>query len=406
MFVSDILFETTASLTANKIRSGLTVLGIVIGIGSVIAMVAIGSGAQVSIERNIQAIGSNLLIIRPGAQGGPGQSVSQGQGTAQTLSFADLEAIRTIPTIAAAVPVVSRNFQVVASGKNTRTSITGTVSEYATVRNTSLSEGVFLTNDHEKRVAKVAVLGPDVRDELFGVDGESLGRKIRIGGTDFTVIGVTVSKGGSGFGNEDDVIYVPLSTARQYLTGSDTLSLINVKVQSADVMDAAEENIRSVLLAAHRIGNPDEADFRILNQGDIVETASSITSTFTLLLGAVASISLVVGGIGIMNMMLTTVTERTREIGLRKAIGAKRGDISTQFLIEAFTLTVVGGFFGIVVGWIIATIFESLAGIETSLSLSSIALAFGVSVAIGIVFGWYPARRAAKLNPIEALRYE
>ena len=423
MFFSDILFETATALLANKVRTGLTVLGIVIGIGSVISMVAIGTGAQESVQKSIQSIGSNLLMVRPGSQRGPGQPVSQGQGSAVTLTLEDSNAIKdSVSSIQSIAPVVSGNYQVVANGQNTRTSISGTTPDYVSVRNLGIEAGQFFTNEQNARLAKVAVLGPDVVDALFG-DGTSsddtsssttstvdpsdvIGQKIRINGIDFTVIGTTASKGGSGFGSEDDVIYVPLSTAMQYLSGSEALSIINITIENESEMDAASNEITALLRERHGLSGDDTSDFRVMNQSDIVETATSVTSTFTLLLGAVAGISLLVGGIGIMNMMLTTVTERTREIGLRKAIGAKRRDISRQFLIESIVLTFCGGILGVALGWVAALLFSKFGSMTTQVSLSSVLIAFGVSAAIGVLFGWYPARRAASLNPIEALRYE
>lgn len=419
MFVSDILFETATALLANKARTGLTVLGIVIGIGSVISMVAIGTGTQASVQSRIQSIGSNLLMIRPGSQQGPGQMVSQGQGSAETLTLEDSKAIQSsVSSVAEIAPVVSSNAQVVANGRNTRTSITGTTPDYLSVRNVSMGSGQFFTKDQSGGLARVAVLGPDVVDALFGDTSSSgsavssvdpvdvVGKKIRISGVDFTVIGTTVSKGGTGFGSSDDVVYIPLSTAMQYFSGSKALSMINITVSNEADMDAASEEISALLRERHGIVGDDESDFRIMNQSDIVETATSVASTFTMLLGAIASISLVVGGIGIMNMMLTTVTERTREIGLRKAIGAKRRDISRQFLAESIALTFFGGVLGVLLGWIAALLFSKFGSITTQVSFTSVALAFGVSAAIGVLFGWYPARRAASLNPIEALRYE
>lgn len=407
MLFSDILLETYISLTANKARSGLTMLGIVIGIGSVITMTALGRGAQVDIESRIQSIGANLLMVRPGFQQAPGQSVSGGQGSAQSLTLSDAEAIRKEIVLAKYIaPSVSKSLQVVANGQNTRTSINGTVPEYVPVRNIVMQSGSFISDDHEKRKAKVAVIGPEVKETLFSGMEDVLGQKLRINGIDFSVIGVTASKGGSGFGSEDDVIYAPLSTVMQYLTGDEALSVINVTITDQDSMNAASEQISTLLLARHGISDAKDADFRVMNQADIVATASSVTETFTLLLGAVAGISLLVGGIGIMNMMLTTVTERTREIGLRKAIGAKRRDISRQFLAESAALTFFGGLFGIALGWGASLLLTKTIGITTDVSLPSVAIAFAVSAAIGIIFGYYPARRASKLNPIEALRYE
>jgi putative ABC transport system permease protein len=407
MLFADILRETYLALSANKARTGLTVLGIVIGIGSVIAMIAIGTGSQASVEERIQSIGSNLLMVRPGMQRSPGQSVSQGQGSAESLTLEDANAIdSSVISVEYIAPVISGSYQVVANGENTRTSISGTTPEYVSVRSVALESGTFFTTEQNTRKAKVAVLGSDVKDALFEGYDDVIGQKVRINGIDFTVLGTTASKGGSGMGSEDDSIYIPLSTAIQYLSGSDSLSIINITIGNQDEMDAASEEITALLRKRHDISTDDEADFRVMNQADIVETATSVASTFTLLLGAVAGISLVVGGIGIMNMMLTTVTERTREIGLRKAIGAKRRDISRQFLVEAAALTLLGGVLGVAFGWLTAFGFSKFGGINTEVSTYSVVLAFSVSAVIGIVFGWYPARRAARLNPIEALRYE
>lgn len=408
MLTSDLTQEIYTAVTVNKSRSGLTVLGIVIGIASVIIMVSIGRGAQSSIQASIQAIGSNLLMVRPGADRGPGSPVVGAQGSAQSLSTTDLSVLETgIDSLEAIAPEVSvRSKQVTAEGNNTNTSVTGVTETYAAVRNVNIADGVFISAAQSKQMSKVAVLGPDVVMALFGEGAPSpIGKKIRIGTTDFTVIGVTAARGGTGFGSSDDVIYIPLSTAQQFFTGNEYLSSINIQVRSDADMDAASAAVKEALLTAHGIIDATKADFSIMNQADIVSTASSVTSTFTMLLGAVAGISLVVGGIGIMNMMLTTVTERTREIGLRKAIGAEGKDIRMQFLFEAVVLTFTGGAIGILLGWLVSIV-ANASGLSASVSSGSVVLAFVVSAVIGIVFGYYPAHRAAKLNPIEALRYE
>jgi len=413
MSISDIFEETYSSLAANKVRTGLTMLGIVIGIGSVIAMVSIGQGAQGSIESRIQSIGSNLIIVTPGAARSFGYGASAGRGGAQTLTLDDASAISQLDGVAAISPEVSGRYQVISRGTNTNTSVWGVTASYPQVRNVEVDQGVFVTDADVNSTAKIAVIGPTVLQDLFGsidvtaTPDQAIGQTIRIKSTEFKIVGVTKSKGGTGFGNQDDMIYVPLSTAQLLLVGSKSyVTELDVQAQDQQTLTNVQTSITNLLLQRHNISDPTQADFSVLNQADIVATASSITNTLTILLGAIAGISLIVGGIGIMNMMLTTVTERTREIGLRKAIGAKNKDISTQFLAESVMLTFSGGVFGVVFGWLAASAVTQFAGITTSIAWSSVLLAFGVSAAIGIVFGYYPARRAAGLNPIEALRYE
>ncbi len=406
MTIFDILHETYSAIFANKVRSGLTMLGIVIGISSVIAMLSIGQGAQNSIQTSIQSIGSNLILITPGAQRGPGVQVSAGRGTAKTLTLDDVTAIQQqVTTIKDIAPEVSGRYQVTAAGQNTNTTITGTVPDYQSVRNVSIAEGTFITDQNVQAGSKVAVIGPNVRDDLFGVDADALGKKIRINKVDFTVIGMTVAKGGSGFGSQDDLIWVPLSTAQRLLSGDQYVTTISVQSPDSNSSAGIQAQITDLLTTRHNIKNG-VLDFSVINQADIAATATSITQIFTILLGSVAGISLVVGGIGIMNMMLTTVTERTREIGLRKAIGARNKDISLQFLIEALMLTFIGGGIGIILGWLISFLINYFGLIATQVSWFSIILSFTVSAFIGVVFGYYPARRAAGLNPIDALKYE
>ncbi|MDD2753723.1 MAG: ABC transporter permease [Candidatus Portnoybacteria bacterium] len=407
MAIFDLLEEIYFALSANKIRSFLTVLGIVIGIGSVIAMVSIGQGAQGSIQSSIQSIGSNLVIVTPGAQRGVGVQVSAGRGSAQTLTQADADAIqKEISSIKQIAPELTRRYQITAKGQNTNTSITGTTPAYPEVRNIAVGEGSFIDAQQMASYSKVAVIGPTVRDDLFGQGAEALGQSIKINGVIFKIVGITQAKGGSGFNNPDDIVYVPLTTAQRFLAGDAYVTTISIEAQDQSSMASVQQQITILLLERHKISDPAAADFGVLTQADIVATASTVTSTFTILLASIAGISLLVGGIGIMNMMLTTVTERTREIGLRKAIGAKKRDINLQFLMEAITLTFLGGMIGVGLGWLLAYLVSLFAGIATSVSWSSVFLAFGVSAAIGVVFGYYPARRASQLNPIEALRYE
>jgi putative ABC transport system permease protein len=408
MKLKDLFQETYTALASNKARSGLTILGIIIGIGSVIAMIAIGQGASGSIQANIQAIGSNLVMVMPGFQRGGGAGpVSAGRGSAQTLTQADADIILKEVSLAKAVaPEISRRYQITAKGKNTNTQVVGTVAAYAQVRNVIIDTGSFISDQNVRSLSKVAVLGPTTRDDLFGIDSNPIGQTLRINRVDFKVVGVTESKGSTGFTNQDDMIFVPLSTAQRFLAGDNYVTTISIQAEDPNVMVAIGQQISALLMERHHISNPQLADFQILNQQDLVQTASAVTNTLTILLSSIAGISLLVGGIGIMNMMLTTVTERTREIGLRKAIGAKSRDIRLQFLAEAVMLTFLGGFIGILLGWSIALLVTQFTGIATAVSLFSVVLAFGVSATIGIVFGYYPARRASSLNPIEALRYE
>lgn len=405
MTTRDLFEETFIALSANKARAGLTMLGIVIGIASVIAMVGIGNGAAASISSSINSLGSNLLIIMPGAASTGG--VQSFRGSAKTLTNADAEALAaSLQNVTGVAADLSSRYQVATRDANSNTTVDGVTPAYATVRNVEVASGSFISDSQQQSLAKVAVIGPTTATDLFPDGSDPVGQQVRINGIVFTVIGETVSKGASGISNQDDIIYIPLATAERYLAGSQYVGTISVQASNADVMAQVQQDTTDLLLARHHISDPTEADFNILNQADIVATASSVTGTFTALLAAVAGISLVVGGIGIMNMMLTSVTERTREIGLRKAIGATERDISNQFLMESLMLTLIGGAAGILLGWLI-TIAVSASGLLSAVvSLSSVLLAFGVSAVIGIGFGWYPARRAARMNPIEALRYE
>ncbi len=406
MLIFDLFEENFFAIISNKARSGLTILGIVIGVGSVVAMVSIGQGTTISIKESIQSIGSNLLMVYPGVQRGFGAEISGGRGSSQTLTMEDADAIKDLAFINAVAPEVSRRYQVTAKGTNTNTSVIGTVSSYTQIKNLGIDIGGFISSQDVNNFSRVAVLGPMSRDDLFGEGADPIGQKIKINKIEFTVVGVSVAKGGTGFGSQDDVIYIPISTAQRFLSGNNSVTTIDIQAQDEKDMTTVQEQVSALLLARHNISDPLLADFSIMNQADILNTLSSVTGTLTFLLGAIAGISLVVGGIGIMNMMLTTVTERTKEIGLRKAIGAKNKDISWQFLSEATTLTFVGGIIGIALGWIASIAVSRFGGITTSVSITSILLAFGVSGLIGIIFGYYPARSAALLNPIEALRYE
>ena len=411
MTIRDLAGETFTALSTNKVRSGLTILGIVIGIASVIALTAIGQGAQNSVQASIESIGSNLIVVMPGAARQIGFGASGGRGTARTLTLADENAISGVANVAAVSGEYDGRYQIAAAGANTNTAVDGVNAAYASIRNLEMDQGSFITDSQSTSLMRVAVVGPTVVTDLFGntaTAGDALGQRIRINNLLFTIIGVTKTKGSSGFGNQDDTVYIPLGTALQYFAGNGNqyLSAIDIQAASQTAMTQVQNDVTALLLARHAVSNPAEADFSILNQADIVSAASNVTSTFTILLAAVAGISLIVGGIGIMNMMLTTVTERMREIGLRKAIGATRRDINAQFLAESVALTFLGGVLGILLGWG-ASFAVTLSGLVTAqVTLPSVLLAFGVSAVIGIVFGWYPARQAASLNPIDALRYE
>ncbi len=403
MTTSDLLQETYTALTANKARTALTMLGIVIGIASVIAMISIGQGAQSSIESSIQGLGSNILTIFPGALQ-PGRGIiSSGRGAAQSLDNKDIDTLKNLDGVALVAGELDRRFQVSApTGNNTNVTVIGTTPDYAVARNFNLTEGTFITESQQNSLGRVAVLGQSVATDLFG-ESDPVGQTVRINGGVFHIVGLLEAKGGSGFANQDDTVYIPLSTMQKVVSGVDYLSSIVVSVADKTQMSEVQTAVSDILTLKHRVTEP---DFSIISQEDILGTLTQVTDAFTLFLAAIASISLIVGGIGIMNMMLTTVTERTKEIGLRKAIGATRSDINKQFLVEAIILTFVGGVIGVTIGALVAYGVTSLGVIQTKVSLSSVLLAFGVSAGIGIVFGYYPARRAASLNPIEALRYE
>lgn len=403
MNTKDILEETYTALLANKVRTGLTMLGIIIGIASVISMTAIGTGAKNSIQTSIEGLGSNLLTIVPGVvQPGKG-FVSSGRGSSQTLKNEDMDVIKLIDGVTIISAENYRRFQVVAkTGNNTNTTINGVQPSYEPIHNLSISDGSFISDANDRSLARVAVLGATVAKDLFG-DIDPIGETVRINQVNFIVTGILGSKGGSSYAGPDDTIFVPLSTMQKILSGADYLTTIAVKVEDKNRMAEVKDNISIALMDKHRV---DEADFSVISQADILGTLTTVIDTFTLFLAAVAGISLLVGGIGIMNMMLTTVTERTREIGLRKAIGAKKSDINRQFLIEAIMLTFIGGLIGVFLGWSLSTAVTTLGIVQTQVSISSVLLAFGVSTTIGIVFGYYPAQRASSLSPIDALRYE
>ncbi len=403
----EIILEAFTTLSVNKLRTSLAILGIVIGIGSVIALISLGQASQQTIQSQIQSLGSNLLTVNPGAQrSGPVQGAT---GSITSLTNADAQAIADsteITTIKTVSPEYSSRSQVSTSTSNTNTRIIGAVPEYIDVHKLQVASGSFFSQTEVKTMAKVAVIGPTTATTLFGENTDPVGQTIRIGSQVFTIIGTTVAKGGTGFQNQDDSIYIPLTTAQKQIFGVNYLSSIALTAKSEAVMTQAQNEVGYLLLSRHQLKDPTTADFTIFSQQDILNTVSSVTGTFTTLLSGVAAISLLVGGIGIMNIMLVTVTERTREIGLRKALGAKRKIIITQFLIESVILTFTGGLLGIALGILISYLYSYATNSVFVVSLNSVLLAFIVSAGIGVLFGWYPARKAAYLQPIEALRYE
>ena len=396
------------ALWVNKMRSSLTMLGIIIGVGAVIAMVAVGTGASRKISEQISSIGSNLLIILPGSTTAGG--VRMGAGSQPTLSLADAEAIfKECSAVSDVGPVLGGVAQIVYGHMNWSTGVTGTTPGMLEVRDWRLSSGRPFTEQDVKSATKVALLGQTVVDNLFG-DQNPVGQTIRIKNVPFTVIGVLAPKGQSPQGqDQDDAIYVPVTTAQKKLFGTQfpgMVRIIMIKAKSTEDLAPAETQITELLRQRHHIGPKQDNDFTVRNLTQIMQAAEQSTRVMTLLLGAIASVSLLVGGIGIMNIMLVSVTERTREIGIRMAIGAKTWDIRLQFIIEALTLSLIGGVLGIVIGVSTAVILSSVSGWPTVVSVLSILLAFSFSGFIGIFFGFYPAYKASLLNPIDALRYE
>lgn len=395
------------ALTLNKTRTALAVLGIVIGVGAVIALMTLGQGSQESISGQIQSLGSNLLTVSPGAQMVGG--VRGQMGSRESLTYDDAKAIANssqITTVAVVSAELNERAQVVAGRNNTNTRVVGVLSTYAGIRKIELENGAFISERDLDALSRVAVLGPQVVSDLYGENYDPVGESVRIEGLNFRVIGVTKAKGGTGFMSQDDIIYIPLTTAQKQVFGRDYVSSISISAKSEKVIEQAKTEIGYLLLARHRISDPASADFSISSQEDIIGTMTEVTSTFTTLLSGIAAISLLVGGIGIMNIMLVSVIERTREIGLRKALGAKKKDVILQFLTESVILTGAGGLLGIILGTLISLVLVRMVGVPLAIAYPSYLLAFGVSATIGIVFGFYPAYKAASLSPIEALRYE
>ncbi len=393
------------ALRRNKMRSMLTALGIIIGVASVVAMVAVGNGAQARITSQVSALGQNLLMVFAGSKKSGG--VNSGLGSASAITLADAGAIqREVPDVAAVSPEVSVTAQAIANGRNWSTTVVGESHDYLRIRDWKLAAGSMFNESDIRSAAKIAVIGSKTANELFG-PLNPVGQSVRIKNIPFTIIGLLESKGaGMGGANQDDRILIPYTTAMKRLTGDRYLRSVNVQIRSADRMDIAQQQISSLLRQRHRLTSTQGDDFNIFNQKEIADTVNSISKIITLLLGSIAGISLVVGGIGIMNIMLVSVTERTREIGIRIAVGAEPGDIRLQFLIEAVTLSLLGGLIGVLCGVGASHLVGMFADFKAVVSTGSILLAFGVSSAIGIFFGFYPAHKAAALDPIVALRYE
>jgi len=402
--INESLHIALSSLAANKMRAALTMLGIIFGVATVITMVGLGAGAQKAIAERIQALGSNLLMIRPGSsQMG---HVHMGFGSRTSLKNNDVDALREKCTYAAYVlPDFSRNAQVQFENNNWNTSIVGTTPEYGIVRNTKVTEGRYFTNEEMQTNERVAVIGTEVQKNVFG-STDPIGQTIKINQENFTVVGLLETKGQSGWMNQDDQILVPITTAQNRVFGVDWLSGITIQVVNGDVMEQALVQVERILRRQHRLAREQDNDFSIRNQSDFLTTFQETNKTFGFLLAAIAGVSLLVGGIGIMNIMLVSVTERTREIGIRKAIGARRRDILMQFLVESIALSLTGGMIGIIFGIILSYVLSAWAQWNTLVSFSSILLSFGFATLVGVFFGIYPARKASRLDPIVSLRYE
>lgn len=393
-----------ASLIANKMRSILTMLGIIIGVAAVIALVSIGNGVKQDIQNSISSLGSNLLMVMPGAPRTPG--VRPSAGSMKSLKVSDYEAISKLDGVKAASPMTNGSYVVIYQNKNWTTSVSGVSYNYLDVNNWSMKSGRFLSEKNVQNRERVAVVGKTVVKNLFG-DEDPVGAEIRVKNIPFRIIGVLNSKGSGAMGNDqDDMVIIPYTTAMERVEGVDYLRMIYVTGKDENGIDRLQSDIENLLRVRHGIKDTNLDDFNIQNMNSIMETMEETTGTLTLFLGAVAAISLVVGGIGIMNIMLVSVTERTREIGIRKALGATYSVIVTQFLIEAVVISLMGGIIGIILGIGSSKLIGMASGMSTVISIPTIGMSFAFSMAIGLIFGIYPARKAAKLNPIAALHYE
>jgi putative ABC transport system permease protein len=390
-------------LLANKMRSLLTMLGIIIGVAAVIVMVSIGQGATAQVTERIARMGSNILMVRPGLGFGP----VRGAAGIESLTLDDATAIAGLPLVQNVAPELNQQVTAAAGSQTWSTTVKGTSASYPEIRNLETAVGSFFTPEDTERAALVAVLGPTVEANLFPDGSSAVGRTITLNNLRFTVIGVLAEQGGGmGGQDQDDMIYIPITTAQQRFTGRQNVQVINVQARDAASLNTVQEEIAALLQQRHRLSSQQEDDFNIQNMTAIMETVADTTKTMTLLLAGVAAVSLLVGGIGIMNIMLVSVTERTREIGIRMAVGATSGAILTQFLIEALVLSLAGGVIGMLAGLAGSRLVAVLAGWPAVIAPASILLAIGFSALVGIFFGYYPARKAATSNPIEALRYE